>query len=87
MDDKLVTTQNSMKIVLMQAPIRKVTLNGGEEMPSWYDIFNLDFTGDGTRNMSMDELNESRDLIIKVVNEEIKLLGNDYSKIHLGGFS
>lgn len=76
-----------MKVVLMQAPIWKVSLNGGEEMPSWYDIFNLDFQGDGTRNMNMNELNESKDIILKCLEEEVKLLGNDFTKIHLGGFS
>lgn len=31
-------TKNNTKVILLQAPIRRVTINMGMEMPSWYDI-------------------------------------------------
>jgi len=45
MDDKIVSTLPTTKIVLLQAPMRNVTINNGEIMPSWYDILNLDIKG------------------------------------------
>lgn len=35
-----------LRCVLPTAPIQRVTLNGGYEMPSWYDIKGLDDRAD-----------------------------------------
>ena len=57
-------------------------------MPSWFDI--LDWNIKGTsRDMDVKQLNESRKLVTNLIGEELKTpqINNDWSKIHIGGFS
>ena len=65
------------KYVLLTAPVRPVTLNGGMQMTSWYDIPAL-----GTRSVNS-ELQESAEFLAKVLEEESQLTEN----VVVGGFS
>ncbi len=74
------------KIVLLTAPSRPVTINGGMTMPSWYDIKNLsnDSRIPIEKRISIEQINESYKRINNVVMEEMK---NLKGKLFLGGFS
>jgi len=74
------------KIVLLNAEVTPVTLNGGMKMPSWYDIYSLEHRLEG-ENVSKDDVVNSSKRIMSFVEQEVKLVGNDYSKIYLAGFS
>ena len=68
--------------VFPAAPIQAVTINGGMEMPSWYDILGMDIVS------RQDEagLRASAAEIQAVIDREIAL-GVPASRIILGGFS
>ena len=68
----------------MSAPIRKVTINYGMEMPSWFDLKSPSEFKDST--ICEKQFRESVDRVKKVVDEEAKLL-KDSKKIVIGGFS
>jgi len=78
LQETLLTT----RFVLPQAPTRPVTVNGGYAMPSWYDIKAMS----PARSISEQELNESADTVIELI-EEQKRAGIDASRIFLAGFS
>lgn len=71
-----------MKVVLANAPVRPVTLNGGMRMPSWYDIKvfnNID-------NRDFQGLDDSKAIINGIIDEEIAG-GIGSKKIIIAGFS
>ena len=73
------------KMILPDAPIAPVTLNGGFEMPSWYDI-----KGDGDRfSEDCDGLDESRARISALIEEEMSAAGSGVTadRIVVAGFS
>lgn len=72
----------STRFVLPQAPTRAVTINGGYAMPSWYDIKAMS----PARSISEDELNESADSVIALI-EAQRQSGIDSNRIFLAGFS
>ena len=72
----------STRFVLPQAPTRAVTINGGYAMPSWYAIKAMS----PARSISEDELNESADTVIGLI-EAQKASGIDANRIVLAGFS
>lgn len=74
------------KIVLLNAEIKPVSINFGMEMPSWYDILALN-ESDPKKSVSQPDVIYSKNRILSFVNEEIKELNNDYSKVYIGGFS
>lgn len=78
LQESLLTT----RFVLPQAPTRAVTINGGYEMPSWYDILAMN----PARAISREQLDESADRVIALI-EEQKASGIDASRIFLAGFS
>ena len=80
--DPVVPNQNT-KVVLLNAPTQRVTCNGGMAMASWYDILELG------RNVRFDELSvqKTTQRILRVLDEEVKELNGDYSKLYIGGFS
>ncbi len=80
--DPVVPNQNT-KVVLLNAPSQRVTCNGGMAMASWYDILELG------RNVRFDELSvqKTTQRILRVLDEEVKELNGDYSKLYIGGFS
>lgn len=70
------------KFILPNAPIGKVTLNGGMKMPCWYDIYGLH------ENAREDEqgVKDSCGKIESIIEEEIKS-GIKSEKVFIGGFS
>ncbi|WP_166359258.1 alpha/beta hydrolase [Pseudomonas akapageensis] len=78
LQERLLTT----RFVLPQAPNRAVTINGGYEMPSWYDILAMS----PARAINREQLEESADFVITLI-EEQRANGIDPSRIFLAGFS
>ncbi len=72
----------STRFVLPQAPTRAVTINGGYEMPSWYDILAMS----PARAISREQLEASADRVIELI-ETQRASGIDASRIFLAGFS
>jgi len=72
----------STRFVLPQAPTRPVTINGGYEMPSWYDIKAMS----PARSISLEELEASSKMVTDLI-EAQKRTGIDASRIFLAGFS
>ena len=72
----------STRFVLPQAPTRAVTVNGGYEMPSWYDIKAMS----PARSISLEELEASSKMVTDLI-EAQKRTGIDASRIFLAGFS
>jgi phospholipase/carboxylesterase len=70
------------RFVLPQAPTRAVTINGGYEMPSWYDIKAMN----PARAIDRDELEGSAQRIISLI-EAQRDGGIDPARIFLAGFS
>jgi phospholipase/carboxylesterase len=64
----------STRFILPQAPTRAVTINGGYEMPSWYDILAMS----PARAISREQLDESAQRVLDLI---------DASRIFLAGFS
>lgn len=75
---------SGVKFVFPNAPNKPVTLNGGMEMPSWYDIKSLDRLNDSDQDKV--GMLESVDVVKKLVSTEIAS-GIDARKIVIGGFS
>jgi phospholipase/carboxylesterase len=78
LQESLLTT----RFVLPQAPTRPVTINGGYEMPSWYDIKAMS----PARSISLQELEISASMVTDLI-EAQKRTGIDASRIFLAGFS
>jgi len=70
------------RFVLPQAPHRPVTINGGYEMPSWYDILAMS----PARAINREQLEASADRVIELI-EQQRASGIDASRIFLAGFS
>ena len=78
LQESLLTT----RFVLPQAPTRAVTINGGYEMPSWYDILAMS----PARAINREQLDESAQTLVDLI-EEQRASGIDASRIFLAGFS
>ncbi|CRM45821.1 Carboxylesterase 2 [Pseudomonas sp. 31 R 17] len=78
LQETLLTT----RFVLPQAPSRPVTINGGYEMPSWYDIKAMS----PARSISLEELEASTETVTDLI-ETQKRTGVDASRVFLAGFS
>ena len=85
-------TPANCKVVLLTAPERPVTLNGGMRMNSWYDIYSL--RGDHIKSLddlyekySREELLQSVAIVTKRLDQEVDLLKGDSTKVFIGGFS
>jgi phospholipase/carboxylesterase len=72
----------STRFILPQAPTRAVTINGGYEMPSWYDILAMN----PARAISREQLDESAQMVVDLI-EAQRASGIDASRIFLAGFS
>ncbi|WP_249677389.1 alpha/beta hydrolase [Pseudomonas abieticivorans] len=73
---------HTTRFVLPQAPTRAVTINGGYEMPSWYDIKAMT----PARAIDQAQLEQSADLVIDLIEAE-RAKGIDGSRIFIAGFS
>ena len=80
--EALQETLQTTRFVLPQAPTRAVTINGGYEMPSWYDILAMS----PARAIDREQLEASAQRIIDLI-EEQRAGGIDPSRIFLAGFS
>ena len=80
--EALQETLLSTRFVLPQAPTRPVTINGGYEMPSWYDIKAMS----PARSISHEELQASAKMVTDLI-EAQQRTGIDTSRIFLAGFS
>ncbi len=78
LQETLLTT----RFVLPQAPTRAVTINGGYEMPSWYDIKAMS----PARAIDRDQLEASAQRILSLI-EAQRDSGIDPARIFLAGFS
>ena len=72
----------STRFVLPQAPTRAVTVNGGYEMPSWYDIKAMS----PARAIDRDQLEGSAQRVLALI-EAQRDSGIDPARIFLAGFS
>ena len=70
------------RFILPQAPTRAVTVNGGYEMPSWYDIKAMS----PARAIDHDQLEASAQRILTLIKEQ-RDSGIDPARIFLAGFS
>ena len=73
----------STKVILLCAPYCPVTLNGGMEMNSWFDILSID---DGLKAVKHDDIISNSKMVYNHIEEESKIL-KDSSKVFVGGFS
>ena len=78
LQETLLTT----RFVLPQAPTCAVTINGGYEMPSWYDILAMS----PARAINSEQLEESAQRVIQLIDVQ-RAAGIDASRIFLAGFS
>lgn len=79
---------STMKIILLSAPIRPVTINAGMKMTSWFDFKDFTVTeANFNKVIGVDQADESVLRVKKVINEEIAILGGNSKKIFVGGFS
>ena len=72
----------STRFVLPQAPTRAVTVNGGYEMPSWYDIKAMS----PARAIDRDQLVGSAQRVLELAQEQ-HAQGIRYERMFLAGFS
>ena len=80
--EALQQTLLTTRFVLPQAPTRPVTINGGYEMPSWYDIKAMS----PARAIDRDQLEGSAQRILSLI-EQQRDSGIDPTRIFLAGFS
>jgi len=81
------------RVVLPTAPKKPVSCNNGYVMNSWFDIYNLDGKTPSSveeirKEYSQNDLNESADLLLTMIEEERnKFEDKDSSRVFIGGFS
>lgn len=80
--EALQQTLLTTRFVLPQAPTRAVTVNGGYEMPSWYDIKAMS----PARAIDRDQLESSAQRVLALI-EAQRDSGIDPARIFLAGFS
>lgn len=74
--------KHPVKHIFLQAPSRAITINGGMEMPGWYDI-----TGPSILDrQDTDGMNQSTQLLHQAIDAQIKT-GFSSEAIFLAGFS
>ena len=78
---------DSFKIILPCAPTQNADFNNGNPTTSWFNI-STKYGGVILEDtIDYNELEKSSQYIKNIINEEVKLLNGDYSKIFLSGFS
>ncbi len=77
-----IVEQLGVRVVLPHAPHRAVTINGGMEMPAWYDILAADFQRGQDSTGIRESEQQLRDLIQREVDSGIPA-----ERIVLAGFS
>ena len=54
---------------------------------SWFDLYGINNDVIVEKDIDYEGLNESADLIKKIIKDEVKNVGNNYTRIFVGGFS
>lgn len=75
--------EHGVKFIFPNAPIMPVTINGGYEMPAWYDITSMDRMGAGA---DREGIEKSQGIINSLIEKEIEA-GVPSENIFLAGFS
>lgn len=78
------TKKKDTTIIILRSPLAHVTALNGKNY-SWFDTYNIPL--DDFSDINLDELKKSAKVLEKVVNNEVNILGGDYSKIIVGGHS
>lgn len=76
--------QADIRFIFPHAPITPVTINGGYEMRSWYDISSMDFQE--AHRSNPEDIARSSAQITQILDKQIQA-GIDADKIVLAGFS
>ena len=74
------------RVVLPNAPIQAVTVNGGMKMRSWYDIHSLDRANPINTREDRVGILKSRDALEALLTSEAELVGGA-DRVMIGGFS
>ncbi len=74
---------DTTRFILPQAPTRPVTINGGWEMPSWYDILAMSPVA---RAVNLEQLEQSSRQVIDLIEHQVAA-GIAPERIVLAGFS
>ena len=74
----------STRVVLLTAPTVPVTVNGGSESTSWFDIKDINWNEDSICQV---EVANNTKTISAAIEKEIEYHGRDASKVFIGGFS
>lgn len=85
----------NMKIVMPTAPTESLTYANGQKLTSWFDMKTIplmqkdDVASEKVvwSKMNQDDINSSADYMLKLARKEAGFLGNDMSKIFIGGHS
>lgn len=72
----------TIRFIFPQAPNRPITINGGMEMPGWYDIKGMDISG----KEDLEGMTESKSFLDSLIQQQIDL-GIGSEKIIIAGFS
>ena len=78
---------SNFKIIMPCAPVQKADFNKGNPTTSWFNISTKYGGVIYEDTINYHQLEESANMIKKIINDEVKLLNNDYSKIFVSGFS
>ena len=81
--DIILNKINNTKIILLRAPIMKMTYNN-ESLTSWFDIYSFPLDSKDTYNF--EDAIKSSNVVRNIIEQEVKILG-DYQKIFIGGHS
>ena len=82
--DIIINKLNSTKIILLRAPLMKVSYYKNRRQTSWFDIFSFPLNSRNTYNF--EDAKKSSNFLRNIIEKEAKILG-DYQKIFIGGFS
>ena len=69
----------------MQAPKRDIEHNNMKQVLSWHDTYWI--PKNSSKSYNYEEATKSRDIIKEIINQEVKLLNANYSKIIIGRLS
>ena len=75
------------KIILPCAPIQNVDVNNNQPTTSWFNISKKYGKEIHEDSIDLNQLENSSNIIKKIIKEEAGLMNNDFSKIFLCGFS
>ena len=81
--DIILNKINNTKIILLRAPIMKMTYNK-ENYTSWFDILSFPLNSSDTYNF--EDAKKSSIVVKNYIEQEVKILG-DFKKIFIGGHS